>query len=595
MIIQSIRIYAEVLEQGHDFREYIKSCGFTGDILNIYSKKGRKEIKENDSLVDRIRKCKDFDIMITAISDNKEMPLLMVEYSTAVPTDDHRLQRSDIYFWGSVFKVPILKISPKNKGMNQQFGGGNKISNEIEAYLAYQRGSLYYYVEWNNLDGKNILNTKKNELSCIYYSKEIYKIINDILNTFQLSVDFDKFYSDLSKKYYEDNKVILSKYNSESIKNIFTNSSRFKWQGDKLTIKINRFGHAMDPDRGILYFSNMINGFENVNTEIQINRSNIDGRNGYSTLFDQTAHEAELIGKIEKIIKNNNNIFSDKDALNIFKVAMNIEKWDIFTKINEHEYIIKDNVLISYLENVPSMISKFIFFLSSKLILTDENRNIICSIIWNKKPIEIFLQSLTTKNMKPLNIKPLALKNSKEDIITFASVELYKKLMFDLIAVSYPGAQGDRCILVGNGRNVKRIYVDIIASKTENSKTIVFLEECKENIRETNKDIIKLKDIINDDKKSEGLKNLISKVNDKCDYSDIKISIGAKQNNNISNSSIDYIFMFDINSDENYTYIDYSVALIDVSLVKIFSPLLNQQNKLKGRLIYERLFVIETN
>ncbi len=53
--------------------------------------------------------------------------------------------------------------------------------------------------------------------------------------------------------------------------------------------------------------------------------------------------------------------------------------------------------------------------------------------------------------------------------------------------------------------------------------------------------------------------------------------------------------MFDINSDENYTYIDYSVALIDVSLVKIFSPLLNQQNKLKGRLIYERLFVIETN
>lgn len=157
MRVQSIRIYAEVLEQGLDFKEYVRRAGFAGDIVNIYTKKGRNEILETDSLVDRIRKCKDVDVMITAISNSQEIPLLMVEYSTAVPADDHRMQRSDVYYWGSVFKVPILKICPKNKGMIQDFGGGDKISNEIEAYLAYQKHALYYFVEWNNVKEKDFL------------------------------------------------------------------------------------------------------------------------------------------------------------------------------------------------------------------------------------------------------------------------------------------------------------------------------------------------------------------------------------------------------------------------------------------------------
>ena len=57
----------------------------------------------------------------------------------------------------------------------------------------------------------------------------------------------------------------------------------------------------MDPDRGVLYFSNMLNGIENCITEIQVNRSKvIKDRGGYGSLFDSTPHEKRLLSLIEK-------------------------------------------------------------------------------------------------------------------------------------------------------------------------------------------------------------------------------------------------------------------------------------------------------
>lgn len=349
----------------------------------------------------------------------------------------------------------------------------------------------------------------------------------------------------------------------------------------------------MDPDRGVLYFSNMINGFENVVTEIQVNRhEHINAKGGYAALFDATPHKEKLLNYVKNVILKQNNIFSDEDALKIFKCALNIEEWDLFTRIKEHEYFVKDDILLKFLKELPGITSKCIFFLSSKLILTDKNRKVICSVSWNKRPVEMFLSSLVAANLRPLQIQALSINTAKEDIITFASVELYKKLMCDLIAVSYPGAQGDRCILVGNGRNVKRIYTDIIALKKGNLKSTVFLEECKENIKHSKNDVAKLHEIIDDKVKFEGLKNLVKKVNYNCNFNDIKISIGAKKSSNIPYNNIDYIFMFDLSSDENHTYIDYSIALIDVSLIPIFSPLLNSSKKLVGRLTFEKIYII---
>ena len=64
MKIDSIRIYAEVLEQGLDFKEYIIKSGINCPIFNVYTKKIIGEIRSVDSLVDRIRKSKDVDVLM---------------------------------------------------------------------------------------------------------------------------------------------------------------------------------------------------------------------------------------------------------------------------------------------------------------------------------------------------------------------------------------------------------------------------------------------------------------------------------------------------------------------------------------------------
>ncbi len=594
MVINSIRIYAEVLEQGLDFKEYIEKAGFNGKIYNIYTKKGRKEFSENDSLVDRIRKCKDVDVLISAISDNKEYPLLLVEYSTAVPTDDHKMQRSDVYYWSKVFKAPMLKIYPSNKGMEQDFGGGDKITDELEEVLSYRFGGLFYAVQWETLEGLDTLKTKKNALSCIHYSEDIFNIIKEILCSFEKSETYDKFFNGLRNDYKILKSEAFIKYEKADLKSVIVDSTRFKWDEDTLTSKINRFGHAMDPDRGVLYFSNMLNGVDQCTTEIQVNRSDkIKARGGYGSLFDGTAHENELLRFVINIINTKNNVFSSEDALYVFRVALNIESYDIFKKVSDGVYIIKDDDLYDYLCTNPSMTSKCIFFLSTKLILTDKNRNKICEVKWNSSPINRYLDSIKTSNFKPLEITELSFKEAKEDVITFASVELYKKLKCELLAVSYPGAQGDRCILSGSGRNVLRDYIDIIAYKIDDSKLTVFLEECKDEFTKSAPDVAKLKNIISDDGKMDGLVKLLKKTTGLNNIDDSKISVGAKVVTNMPSFDVDYIFMFGLNTNIDKTIIDYTVAVIDTSLVPLFEPLTNKERKLKGTMEFDKIYIIK--
>ena len=93
MKADKIRIYAQVLEQGLDFKSYIEKASFKGEITIAYAKKAAPRPDPSDSLVRRLRRLKDIDVLITAEGSGKEYPLLMVEYSTAVPADDHRMQR----------------------------------------------------------------------------------------------------------------------------------------------------------------------------------------------------------------------------------------------------------------------------------------------------------------------------------------------------------------------------------------------------------------------------------------------------------------------------------------------------------------------
>ena len=338
MIIKEIRVYAEVLEQGLDFKSYLEDIlqgqSINANIKNIYSKKCRDRVfSDSDSLLDRVRKVKDIDVLISAISDGKEYPLLIVEYSTAVPTDDHRMQRSDVYFWGAQLKVPVLKISPKNKHMDMDFGGGDKLSNKHEEFLAFNAGGLLKTIDWE-ADEKGTLITKDACLSCIYENESIRRFLRLIINEYIKAKKFSDILIGLRK---DPLSIPNSEVTIDEIKDFLSNSSRFCYQEstDEMTIKINRFGHAMDPDRGVLFFWNLLHSQNKLITEFQMERTSISGRGGYKSLFDALSNEDELLDIAEGISSHD---MTGKEALHLFVKALNLSKLIDTSAVNGDSY-----------------------------------------------------------------------------------------------------------------------------------------------------------------------------------------------------------------------------------------------------------------
>lgn len=400
MRIDEIRIYAEVLEQGLDFKEYISDLGYSCPIKNVYTKKSREAISQNDTMIDRIRKVKDIDVFITVLCAGNEFPVLLVEYSSSIPTDDHKMQRSDVYYWSSIFKVPVMKISSSSKGMNHEFGGGSKFTDEIEIALAYKKKAIFYPIQWQTEADKDVLLVKENALSCIAHSEDISVKLSHLLKCLSTIKTYDDYHRMLLKEYQEEYANVVKNYTHDKIKSSITDSTRFHWKNDRLKIKINRFGHAMDPDRGVLYFASMLLGVENIITEIQVNRKEpYNCREGYASLFNSLSRESILKEYVENIIKDGN-VFSDDDALYVFKTALGIDDKLSFSKDSDHCYKIDDKNLEDFLLTYPSITAKSIFYLSTELHLTDKNRKRICTVKWNKEPIERFNETLKVQTIK---------------------------------------------------------------------------------------------------------------------------------------------------------------------------------------------------
>ena len=99
-----------------------------------------------------------------------------------------------------------------------------------------------------------------------------------------------------------------------------------------------------------------------------------------------------------------------KDIIAICKKYLFVKEVLIFCRNYDcNEYYIKDEVLREFLFKCPSITSKCIFYLSTQLILSDKDRNVICSIKWNSKIINEYLSSLNSTNFNPITIKEITL------------------------------------------------------------------------------------------------------------------------------------------------------------------------------------------
>lgn len=592
--IEEIRIYCGVYEQGLDFKDYLlhilNSLKISAPIKIIYASK----CKFNKNIISKILEVKNQDIIITAVSNNIECPIIVIEYSTAVPTDDHIMQRSDSVYWGSKLNIPSLKISPLNKRMGEKkrHGGGNKITTELETFLAIKTGAPYYSIKWKNIDGSEKLEFNPLRPSCIPYSEEMSKIFFNLIQTY-LDSDTPLDYSVRSfEMYLAENEDIINSFNLDNIKTIFPNSSRLRWVEDKITIKINRFGHAMDPDRGIVYFMNMLIGTKKVIAEIQIQRPNMEGRESYYSLYCGVPSKQKIIQKVSDIFYNNGNNMTPREAFDLFLDGMNLHddlrksKW-----VSDSEIYLDDLELTTLLGKYGGMSRKFLFLLSQSLILTGVNRNLILRIMWNNEISSQYLCNYKCDDYTPSPIRKISNKYVTEDLITFASAEVIKKAGIKLMAISYPSAQGDACILVGEGRKVDREYVDIIAYRDTDLDAInLFLQENKDELTKSREDVFKLRKIKAEQQNE--VRRLVQQTIHKTSVNDITIGLGTKTPKRMIPYEVDYIMTFDLELLSN-NLIEWKIWTTDMRIISEFITAQDSDGKLKGEINIGDLYIID--
>ena len=121
--MKQIRIYYESLEQAENYiKPIIEKITDKEDVKIILVKRPKSERYLNSGSIAAILSMVTPDILITGVANNKEFPLILIEFSEAVTTEDHELQRTPgaiAAFLASAFYVKIAG----EKYSEKEFGG----------------------------------------------------------------------------------------------------------------------------------------------------------------------------------------------------------------------------------------------------------------------------------------------------------------------------------------------------------------------------------------------------------------------------------------------------------------------------------------
>lgn len=584
MIPKTIRIYCESYEQGLYLKSYIdENVKYDNVTKELIYTKGAFKNHESESVISKIKKYKDFDALISVItSDNKEIPVTVIEFSNSVPTDDHKLQRYDFIFWSAFHNIPSIKISPSQM-YNTDFGGGSVINLADEYYAVLKMNGIFYHVDIPLIDGTDYAQVDNERNSCPPYLTELKLLIDKFLLFFTDSKSAKDFYNKSLSDYEK-----YVKENFEFRELIFANSSRYQFSSDKtLTLKVNRFGHGMDPEKGAICFwgTKYINKLD---IKFEMQRST---KEKYKSLYDG-CRESITLPIVNDILDNQNNIFTSDVAFSLFKIATTTENLFLNSNKNDNVVVINDEDLVEYAKNGSSVINLLLKF-GRKIILTNLDGSIILEIHWNNLLLDKFYKILKDQmldiSFKPLPLREYTNNEMSEDLVTYANVEIFKANEMINISASYPGAQGDRKVLIGATRNVIREYYDVISlKKIEDNIYDVVIQENKSSISGSREDVDKLNKLINDYERKAGLQELISKVYNPIEINEHFIGIGGKP------SAVNYVkvnYMMIVELFDNYE-LAWSILTPEQKTFKLFEKLVNNDGDLRGTISLYPIFVV---
>jgi hypothetical protein len=330
----------------------------------------------------------------------------------------------------------------------------------------------------------------------------------------------------LKEPFFKEWKKKLENFEQPDTTNLQSSRTEFNSIKNELTLKFNRFGHAMDPERGMLAYYGQL--YDKIIVKMVFSIDN-------SSWYKNVPKESEIMDHIHR-----NGLNRVYDFLYCFMLGSGLDNNDEFKEListyKDNETTCLEIDLTKFLENNYLLLNKplrTIFKYSNKFLITDGNGNPKINFVWknfNKK--EEYATHLKITHINSKNF-------FDEDDVTYIIVHNVLKVnKFKILAVSYPGAQGDRVILIEphTGRSQERRYIDIISYFPEKFTT---LQENKGsfNAREIRKEIDELSKYKKENRYKKAINSFIEKFDIKAPKI-IKIGVGFWANLTIDISNI---------------------------------------------------------
>ena len=376
------------------------------------------------------------DSLFTVIHSNKEYPLAWLEISTAVETEDHDLQRFDSIVSASLSGIPFVKVWARRKSPSAH-GGQTSYDKSISIRIARQILKIpAFEIVWPTTSGE--LQAIRNP-----HYNACPPNINELASILKGSIDGVRTYKDPCKMFLEN--TITDPWIRDQIAislrpiptHAANNSSRLYSNGPAWVLKFNRWGHAMDPERGMAWFY-----------RCRLNKMLL-GR-----IHDPAA--TTILGGIENF----------RDATGV----------DVGPYNTSGPHNIDEEIRVSQINSA----GRAIIANCSSFTVCNSSGTPLISFQWTTT-----LQQLITAEIYKCAVADITdlkeFDDTEEDDVTYAvSCDLYPSNGFTVESVSYPGAQGDRALLdTTGGRSVRRTYIDIVASKILPTKILLSLTESK--------------------------------------------------------------------------------------------------------------------
>lgn len=558
--MNQIRIYYESLEQGLNYIKPIVDKAISNETEVALVRRPKKASDLNRGSIAALLTMTTPDVLITGINNGIEYPLVLIEFTEAVTTEDHELQRTYGAIAAYLAGAYYLKLAGE-KESEKDFGGA--------AYNPYSTPKIfidecgyegYIIAKWETeKKNKYTLQRNKKYPSCppniTILSATIQNAVKAFINNTECwysssltALKKEKSYKDYRKLIENATGVKELLESWESRRDTNRNKLRYFVSENTIAAKINRFSHAMDPDRGILTF--------------------------ISFLFSRTKN----IFGIYALVRPRGNDLMKKEMTSIklmqkkLKTALDMDKGGLPDwLISELKKVAKEAKVLEKQVDFQPVWEKHINELcENKVVMTlayfldgiQFNHNGI-KLVWDKRKlvntnnrdfIPAFAKHFSfAKYVAPTPISEIQMEVD-EDEVTYVIV--HKVLIpngFKIVSISYPGAQGGGAILPNPelGKAQPREYPDIIAIPPKCSKIDVVLNESKGMFSKANveKDIAKMLLYKTDTSRKDALKEtlLVAKVidpNKQLKNIVVGVSFGVKSNFDTTwkPANVDFIF-----------------------------------------------------